>query len=176
MSPSVPPRHPDDQVPAGGRPANQVGLGPALRRAWVGYQRRLDQAMADEGFADRSFPDGRVLRMCPESAEMTISEIGRRLAISRQGASKIVADLRDRGYLSVNASATSGREKAVTVTAQAVEYLDAQRRCARGIERQLRAKLGPDAFAALQQLLAVLAPDEDPRMRDYLRKMGVREI
>ena len=39
-------------------------LGAALRRAWVGYQRRLDQEIATAGFADRGFPDGRVLRMC----------------------------------------------------------------------------------------------------------------
>src|SRR5437764_4243386 len=92
-----------------------ASLGPALRRAWVGYQRRLDAAMAEAGFGDRGFPDGRVLRMCRDS-ETTISQIGRELGISRQGAGKIVNGLRDRGFVSVDASPRSGREKIVTIT------------------------------------------------------------
>jgi hypothetical protein len=42
--------------------------------------------------------------------ETTISDIGRGLGITRQGASKIVAGLRDRGYLEVTPSAVDGRE------------------------------------------------------------------
>src|SRR5256885_12216413 len=78
-----------------------VPLGPALRRAWVGYQRRLDDAMAAAGFDDRRFPDGRVLRLCRDRSNITIADIGRELAISRQGAAKVVASLETRGYLSV---------------------------------------------------------------------------
>ena len=73
-----------------------VGLGPALRRAWVGYQRRLDRAMADAGFDERRFPDGRVLRLCSRPAGSTISSIGRELGITRQGAGKVVSHLHDR--------------------------------------------------------------------------------
>jgi hypothetical protein len=42
------------------RPRTPVGLGPALRRAWVGYQQQLDEELAKAGFDDRGFPDGRV--------------------------------------------------------------------------------------------------------------------
>ena len=45
-----------------GPPPRPVGLGAALRQAWVGYHRRLDEAMAAAGFDDHGFPDGRVLR------------------------------------------------------------------------------------------------------------------
>ena len=95
------------------RPAHRPGelpLGPALRQAWVGYQRRLDEAMAAAGFDDRGFPDRRVLRMCPIRRD-DVSEIGRELGITRQGAAKVVASLRDRRYVTVTASDTSGREK-----------------------------------------------------------------
>src|ERR1039458_6527234 len=51
------------------------GLGAALRRAWLGYQLRLDRAMAEVGFGERKFPDGRVLRMCSSEAGSTISAI-----------------------------------------------------------------------------------------------------
>jgi DNA-binding MarR family transcriptional regulator len=145
-----------------------VGLGPALRRAWVGYQRRLDDEMAAAGFADRRFPDGRVLRICARSGEVTISQIGRELDMSRQGAGKIVANLRDRGYLMVRPSSTSGREKTVRLTTRATAYLDTQRKAARTMERQLRKEVGDEAFDALRSLLAALGGDEQPHMRDYL--------
>jgi len=53
----------------------------------------------------------------------------------------------------------------------AVEYLAAQRKAARTIERRLRTELGRDGFASLERLLETLGGDEDLRMRDYLKKM-----
>jgi len=150
--------------------ARQVGLGGALRRAWVGYQRRLDEALAAAGFADRGFPDGRVLRICSRSAETTISQIGRELGITRQGASKIVASLHDRRYVTLRASPTDGREKIVELTSRATAYLAAHRKAARGIERRLRAEVGEEAFDGLCLLLDALGGDEQPRLSEYLRR------
>ncbi|HEY7135883.1 MAG TPA: MarR family transcriptional regulator [Acidimicrobiia bacterium] len=151
-------------------------LGPALRRAWVAYQRQLDDAMADAGFGPRRFPDARVLRMCQRTPEITTSQIGRELGITRQGASKVVASLRERGYVTLKPSPTSGREKIVAVTQRADEYLAAQRKAARAIETRLRRAVGADAFDGLYRLLDAMGIDEDLRMRDYLREMGVREL
>jgi DNA-binding MarR family transcriptional regulator len=147
------------------------GLGVALRRAWVGYQRRLDAELVAAGFDDRGFPDGRVLRLCGGPQATTVSQIGRELGISRQGAAKVVANLRDRRYVDVVASAANGRDKVVQVTPLAVAYLAAQRKAARGIERRLRSELGPDGFAALEGLLETLGGNEELRMRDYLKQM-----
>ena len=155
--------------------SERVNLGPALRRAWVGYQRRLDDEMAAAGFGERGFPDGRVLRMC-RAAPTTISQIGRELGMTRQGASKVVAGLRERGYVAVEPSASSRREKTVTVTPRAIEYLAAQRAAARRIEQRLRRAVGADAFDALAALLDLLGGGEQPRMRDYLRQMGARDL
>lgn len=152
------------------------GLGPALRRGWVGYQRLLDDTLAAAGFDDRRFPDGRILRMCAEPAEATISQIGRELGITRQGAGKIVASLRERRYVTLKSSATDRREKIVKLTPRAVDYLVAQRKAARTIERSLRTELGPDAFAGLHALLEALGGKADLRMRDYLRQTGIREL
>ena len=96
-----------DEAPA------PLRLGGALRRAWVGYQRRLDEELAVAGFADRGVPDGRVLRICSRSTGVTVSDIGREIGITRQGASKLVNGLERRGYLALTASATDGREKVV---------------------------------------------------------------
>ncbi|HLG66802.1 MAG TPA: MarR family winged helix-turn-helix transcriptional regulator [Acidimicrobiales bacterium] len=146
-------------------------LGAALRRAWVGYQRRLDQQMAAAGFADRGFPDGRVLRLCRQSEEVTASRIGRELGITRQGASKIVAALRDRGYVTLRRSSTDSREKVVRLTPRAHAYLAAQRSASRRIERDLRSQVGPEAFDGLFRLLDALGDDDQPRLRDYLRRV-----
>lgn len=151
-------------------------LGPALRRAWIGYQRRLDEAMAGAGFDDRRFPDARVLRLCRRSGGMTIAQIGRELGISRQGAAKIVTSLDERGYVSVDPSRTNGREKVVRITPKATRYLAAQRRAVRAIENDLRRRLGAESLASLDRLLDVLGAPDDPRLRDYLRTRGVREL
>ena len=128
--------------------------------------------MAAAGFADeRRFPDGRVLRLCASSDEVTASRIGRQLGITRQGAGKIVAELRDRGYVTLDASSSDGREKVVALTPRGRDYLAAQRRAARRIEQELRDQLGPEAFDSAVALLDALAGDEaQPSLRDYLRR------
>ncbi len=110
-----------------------------------------------------------MLRICTNSIDTTISQIGRELGITRQGASKIVAGLRDRGYVTLGASATDGREKIVFLTPRSVDFLAAQRKAARGIERQLRAEVGAKTFESFYQLLNALGGTEQPRMSDYLR-------
>lgn len=156
-------------------PSLTIGLGPALRRAWLGYQLRLDTAMAKAGFAERRFPDGRVLRLCAGEVGSTISAIGRELGITRQGAAKVVAHLRERGYVTVADSPSSGREKSVTLTVHGMAYLDAQRTAARSIERELFANLGGAGFSALEMLLGALGDrHDDALMRDYLRQMTDR--
>lgn len=155
--------------------SRRPALGPALRGAWVGYQRQLDEAMAAAGFGDRSFPDGRVLRICRDG-DITISQVGRELGITRQGASKIVAGLVDRRYVTLKSSPVDAREKVVTLTSRAVEYLTAQRIAARRIEREIRRKVGDDAFQTLHEALEAIGGTEQPRMRDYLRQTRARQM
>lgn len=151
-------------------PPPSSGIGPALRRAWLGYQRRLDAAMADAGFGERVLPEGRVLRLCTGPAGSTISAIGRELGITRQGASKVVRHLVERGYVSVADSPTSKRERAVTVTSRGVDYLRAHREAARTIEGEVRTALGETAFSALLALVATLDDGEPERLRAYLQR------
>jgi DNA-binding MarR family transcriptional regulator len=164
LAPVTRPRHDD------------VALGRALRRAWIGYRRRLDETLAAAGFGDGGFPDGRVLRICSRSPGVTISRIGRELAITRQGAAKIVSGLRDRGYVTLTPSPTDGREKFVTLTPRALDYLSTQRRAARSIERQLRSEIGSRPFDSLHLLLAVLGGDSQLGMKEYVSEAtGVRK-
>jgi DNA-binding MarR family transcriptional regulator len=146
------------------------GLGASLRSAWLGYQVRLDRAMAEAGFGERKFPDSRVLRVCSVDAGSTISAIGRELGVTRQGASKVVAHLRDRGYVVVADSTSSKREKSVILTPRGIDYLAHQHAAARAIEDDLRAELGEVVLSALGALLDALDAGEGVRLRAYLRR------
>jgi DNA-binding MarR family transcriptional regulator len=174
ISRTVPVPGSDQQEPVA--PPEPIRLGRALRLAWVAYQRRLDQEMAAAGFADRAFPDGRVLRICVRAGQTTIAQIGRELEITRQGAAKLVASLHDRGYLKVEASATSGREKSVSLTPRALEYLEAHRSAAREIERQVQAEIGSERLDSLSRLVQALGGEEQPRMIDYLRRRADLDV
>jgi DNA-binding MarR family transcriptional regulator len=130
----------------------------------------LDRQLGAAGFADRGFPDGRVLRLCAQSEELTASQIGRELGITRQGAGKVVAALRDRGYVTLLSSPSDRREKVVSLTPRAYDYLTALRSASRQIERELRKQIGNEAFESLLQLLDALGGEDQPRMRDYLQR------
>jgi DNA-binding MarR family transcriptional regulator len=145
-------------------------LGPALRRAWLGYQQRLDEEMTAAGFADRGFPNGRVLRFCAATPGTTIASIGRELGVSRQRASQVVRALQDGGYVTVSPSPSSAKEKVVAPTPRGTAYLAAHRQAARRIERQVAAELGPGPIDALWQLLGAFGTGDTIRMRDYLRQ------
>jgi len=129
------------------------------------------EELAAAGFADRGLPDGRVLRICSDAGGTTVARIGRELGITRQGASKIVASLRDRRYVTVTPSATNGREKTVQLTSRATDYLAAHREAARRIEAGLRAELGPEVFNGVDRLLDVLGADDSIRMSTVLRRL-----
>jgi DNA-binding MarR family transcriptional regulator len=163
------------ETPGEGRPEaadrrQRRPLGPALRQAWVGYQRRLDAEMTAAGYEDRGFPDGRVLRLCSRFPDLTAARIGRELGISRQGAGKIVADLRDRGYVALGASPGDAREKIITLTPRGTGYLAAQRAAVGRLQDQIRKAVGSDVYESLYTLLEVLDGDTQPRLRDYLRR------
>jgi DNA-binding MarR family transcriptional regulator len=158
------------EAEASSGPWASPSIGAALQRAWLGYQLRLDRAMADAGFGERRIPDGRVLRVCSGQTGSTIAAIGRELGITRQGASKVVAHLRDSGFVAVAGSTTSKREKSVILTPRGVDYLKHVRAAAQAIEDELRAELGEAAFSSLGALLAMLDAGDDERLRAYLRR------
>ena len=127
--------------------------------------------MADAGFGERRFPDGRVLRLCSGQAGSTISAIGRELGITRQGASKVVGHLRDRGYVAVADSATSRREKSVTLTSRGIDYLRGAASGRSGDRgRSERPRSERQGFSGLFALLDALDDGEHVRMRTYLRR------
>jgi DNA-binding MarR family transcriptional regulator len=150
----------------GGPQPGQGALGVALRRALAGYRRGVDADLAAAGSAGRRFPEGRVLLMCAGPGEVTISDIGRRLQITRQGASKVIAALRERGYVTVSPSPADGREKLVALTPRAVEYLAVLYQAAQHQEARLREAAGDAGVRELFRLLDLIADGEPLPLED----------
>jgi DNA-binding MarR family transcriptional regulator len=144
----------------------RYALGVALRRALAGYRRQMDDQLATAGLAGRKFPAGRVLRMCAGPGATTISDVGRGLGITRQGASKIVAALREEGYLSVTPSDDDGREKILTLTPRAIEALLATYRAAAAIEKRVREEIGDEAMEQFFRVLNVITDGEPVQPED----------
>jgi DNA-binding MarR family transcriptional regulator len=132
----------------------------------------MDEELAAQGFTDHRFADRSVLRMCSGPEDTTISQIGRGLGITRQGASKIVAGLSRRGYVTVTASPTSGREKIVRLTGRGAEYRAALRQAAQTIERDLRAEVGSEELECFCRVLDALSGGEGPMPAGYLRELS----
>lgn len=135
----------------------QAAMARALRRALTGYWRLVGAELAAAGFADRRFPEGRVLVLCAAPGDTTISDVGRRLGITRQGAGKIVARLREDGYLDVSASVTDGREKVLRLTPRAEQFLATLQEASRSAEARLRDRIGADDLDRLFMTLNLLA-------------------
>jgi DNA-binding MarR family transcriptional regulator len=133
----------------------------------------MDEELAAQGFTDHRFADRSVLRMCSGPEDTTISQIGRGLGITRQGASKIVGGLSRRGYVTVTTSPTNGREKIVRLTGRGAEYRAAMRQAAQTLERQLRAEVGSQELESFYRVLDALAGGEQAMPVAYLRELSV---
>ena len=136
-----------------GRRAPQTDLGQALRIAWWSYVHRLDKDMEAAGFAERRSAMNYVFALYAQPGPMTISEMGRQFDVSRQAASKIVAELSQRGYVQAVASTTDQREKVGELTAKAIEHVTARRRAAAALDRAIRERVGD---AGLDKLFKAL--------------------
>jgi DNA-binding MarR family transcriptional regulator len=87
-------------------------------------------------------------------------------------AGKIVAGLSRRGYVTVTASPTNGREKIVRLTGRGAEYRAALRQAAQTIERQLRAEVGSEELESFCRVLDVLGGGERTLPAAYLRELS----
>lgn len=120
---------------------------------WWAYLQRIDTEMESAGFPERSYPINYVFALYSQPDLMTISEMSRRFAISRQAASKIIAALREREYVQVTASTTDQREKVVELTPKAINHVIARLDAAATLDRAIRARIGSDGLEELTRLL-----------------------
>lgn len=84
------------------------------------------------------------------------SELGRRLAVSKQAAAKTIAVLQERGYLTRDTDAHDTRLKRLQVTALGYEVLEKAERIFDGLRTQWERQIGADGLASLEANLTAL--------------------
>jgi DNA-binding MarR family transcriptional regulator len=112
----------------------------------------LQRRLAAGGMEDLRFADGVVFQHLVEGPR-SVSSLAERLEVSQQAASKAVADLERRGYLSRAADPDDARAKRVALTARGRAAIEAGRVHRAAIEAELAERLGPQRVDAARQLL-----------------------
>lgn len=133
-----------------------------------GYRRLVDGAVLE--LAARGYPDVRpvhdyAMRAIDSGAD-TASELGRRLAVTKQAAAKTITALLDRGYVSRGVDPGDARRKRIEVTALGYQVM----REGEAIFDELRSgwerQLGAAEFARLESHLSELVGDAVVRPDD----------
>lgn len=98
----------------------------------------------------------------------TTSELGRRLGVSKQAATKTVGRLVDLGYVDRATDPDDGRAVRVTVTARGRDCLRASAEIFEDLRREWVRVLGADRVVALEDDLATMAAQSgNPRLLDF---------
>ncbi|WP_112240491.1 MarR family winged helix-turn-helix transcriptional regulator [Kribbella monticola] len=112
----------------------------------------LQRRLASDGFADARFADGVVFQHLI-GGPLTIGALAERLGVTQQAASKSVADLEKRGYLSREADPADARARLVVLTARGEAVIAAARRLRGELDAELREALGADRIESARTLL-----------------------
>lgn len=128
----------------------------------LGSYRRLVDTVVEE-LAARGHPDVRpahdfAMRAVAAGAD-SASELGRRLAVSKQAAAKTVALLLERGYLAREPDPQDARRKRLTVTPHGWDAMHQGEAIFDELRADWERRLGADELARLEQHLAAIAGD-----------------
>jgi DNA-binding MarR family transcriptional regulator len=85
---------------------------------------------------------------------VSISELARRLAVSRQAVHQTVAEACRRGIVELVEDPDDARARKVRFTARGMNMVKSASLVVRGIERELARRLGPRDLQALRRILA----------------------
>ncbi len=85
---------------------------------------------------------------------LSISDISRRISISRQGAQKVVNSLLEQGYVEAVQVEGNSRDKYISLTAGGLEVCRRMLEIKQKIEQEIAAKIGAEQVKLLKQLLA----------------------
>jgi len=115
----------------------------------------LHRRLAERGHPDLRPAYGFALQAIgPDGA--TMSEVGRRLGVSKQAATKTVAKLADLGYVARTADPDDARAVLVTITRRGQESLNTSAEIFEDLRREWITELGADRVTALEDDLATM--------------------
>jgi DNA-binding MarR family transcriptional regulator len=112
----------------------------------------LQRRLAADGFADARFADGVVFQHLV-AGPLTIGALAERLDVTQQAASKSVADLEKRDYLSREPDPSDARARLVVLTSRGEKVIATARRHRQQIDSELRKEFGAERVEAARILL-----------------------
>jgi DNA-binding MarR family transcriptional regulator len=131
-----------------------------------GYRRMVDVATAElaaQGFEDFKPAHEFALRAIVAGAE-SASELGRRMAVSKQAAAKTIAVLTERGYVIAAPDPADARRKRLEVTDRGREVMRRGEAILARVRDEWEKELGVDELAHLQALLTAMVGDAAVRI------------
>ncbi|MEP6482317.1 MAG: MarR family winged helix-turn-helix transcriptional regulator [Rhodoglobus sp.] len=141
--------------------------GPQLALLLLGSYRKLAD-VAQQELATRGYPDLRSSLHYAMSAidrgATTASDLGRALAVSKQAASKTIAVLIERGYVSVDQDPTDGRRRHLRVTELGREVTLEGESIFDELRDAWAAKIGAEALLRLEAELSAFVGDDGIRL------------
>lgn len=118
----------------------------------------MRQHLSEQGIPSLRQPDGAIIRLLTGHGSLTVSNVGAILGITKQGASKTVASMQQRGL--VRRSITPGgdwREHRVELSQLGHDVRQLAMGIANEVEQSLIRDLGHDQVHALRAALARIA-------------------
>ncbi|MFP5392202.1 MAG: MarR family winged helix-turn-helix transcriptional regulator [Gammaproteobacteria bacterium] len=127
------------------KPAADFGI--LLNTAFGAFKDALHVHLAEGGFDDVGPSFGYVFRLL-EEGPLNLRAVADALAITPQGALKIVNDMVEKGYVERADDAQDKRVRALSLTPRAHAAIARARAFHRNFERQLGKRVGPETAAA----------------------------
>jgi DNA-binding MarR family transcriptional regulator len=118
----------------------------------------IQRRLAAEGYADLRFSDGFVFQHLVEGST-TIGALAERLGVSQQAASKSVADLERRGYVTRAPDPDDARARLVALTPRGEAAIAGARRHREALVDELAGRLGPRRTESARRLLLDIVAD-----------------
>lgn len=131
-----------------------------------GYRALVDAAMAD--LADQGYDDFRpahdfAIRAIAAGAD-SASDLGRRMAVSKQAAAKTISVLIDRGYVLRDTDPEDARRKRLEVTPRGFEVLRQGEAVFDELRKKFEQQIGAAELAKLEEALTTLVGDKAIRI------------
>jgi len=131
-------------------------LGRALARAFWLIEEQLDAGIRAR-FPDYRASDGQVFRCLPVDKGARIVELAERAKMTKQGMSKLVASLDERGYVERVPDPEDGRAQIIQFTPRGRAALAAASEAIAEIEARWAEVIGQDELEVLRETLLIAA-------------------
>ena len=144
-------------------PPTSRSLPIALIRAREGVMAPIRKMLAETGITEQQW---RVLRVLAEYGAMDTKTLANRSSLLLPSLTRIIATLRDKGFVSQTRDEKDRRRQFIAITADGQKIIDDRSAQAVQIAAGFKMMLGPENHETLLDLLALLDPaDHDQRTR-----------